>query len=177
METMEAIRTRRSIRHYRPDPVPLKLLEKLVEAGRWAPTGADRQYWRFIVVDDPKTMKMVKRVSPMMWDDAPAAVFACFDLSRSSLGKDTGKASGECSGFPSQNILLAAHALGLGACAIGGFNRQAIRKILSVPEDMAPLLLITVGYPDEEPVARPRRSWSDVAYLNTCAEKWVRDDE
>jgi len=168
LDLLSAIRERRSIRSYKPDPVPLEMMEKLIDAGRWAPTGGNRQYWKFIAVTDPGVMKMVKRVSPMMWGESPAAILVCLDLDRSSLSEEARRGYGELAGFPSQNIMLAAHALGLGSCAIGGFNRQAVREILDVPDDMDPLLLITLGYPGEAPEPKPRRPLSEIAYLDSC---------
>ena len=174
MDILDAIRNRRSIRRYKPDPVPLDLMEKIIDAGRWAPTGANRQHWKYIAVTDPKVMKTVKRVSPMMWGEAPAAVFVCLDLTRSRMREEA--RTGGAAGFPSQNIMLAAYALGLGTCAIGGFNRRAAREILDIPDDMDPLLLITVGYPDEEPEAKPRRLMSEVAFLDSCRNPWRETD-
>lgn len=172
METLEAIKTRRSVRRYKPDPVPLDLVKKIIEAGQWAPTGASKQYWKFIAVTDPKVMKMILRTSPMVWGASPAAIFVCKDLARAGIDELQKRGSGEACGFPSQNVMLAAHALGLGTCAIGGFNREAAIDILDVPDDVWPMLLITLGYPDEEPEAKPRRPKSEVAYLNSCNNPW-----
>jgi nitroreductase len=173
MDTSNAIRTRRSIRKYKPDPVPLEMIKKIVEAGQWAPTGGNRQYWKFISVNDPKIMKMIIRSSPMVWGDAPAAIFVCKDTGRRHLSEHIRNTDyGECCGYPAQNIMLQAHAIGLGTCAIGGFNKEVAIDILDIPEDMWPMILITLGYPDEEPKAKPRRPFSEVAYLNSCKNRW-----
>ena len=175
MDVIEAIERRRSIRRYKDDPVSLELMEKLIEAGQWAPTGANRQHWKFIAVTDPRTMKMVKRVSSMMWGESPAAILICRDLTRSKMPPEAW--TGDAAGFPSQNIMLAAYSLGLRTCAIGGFNRKAIRDLLEIPDEMAPLLLITVGYPDEKPEIRPRRAMKEIAYHNSCKIPWRVSDE
>jgi len=177
MELFEAIKNRRSIRNYKPDLVPAELVEKVITAGRWAPTGGNKQYWKFIAVTAPNVMKMVKSVSPMFWGEAPAAIFVCLDLTRSSMNEEARRGHGNLAGFPSQNIMLAAHALGLGTCAVGGFNKLAIKEVLDIPEDMDPLLLITVGYPNEEPPKKPRRPMSEVAFLNSCNNPWGDLDE
>lgn len=176
MDVLSAIRDRRSIRRYRADPVPLETIERLLDAGRWAPTGGNRQYWKFIAVTDPGVMRMIKRVSPMMWGESPAAIFVCLDLDRSNLSEEARRGYGECAGFPSQNIMLAAHALGLGSCAVGGFNRRAVKEILDVPDDTDVQLLITLGYPDETPEPKPRRPMSEVAYLDSCNNPWGETD-
>ena len=172
METLEAIKTRRSIRTYKPDPVPLDLIEKIIEAGQWAPTGANSQYWKFIVVTNPKIMKFILRASPMVWGDSPAAIFVCKDGSRGRISDIERKDHGECCGYPAQNVMLAAHALGLGTCAIGGFNRDAAIDILNIPDDVWPMILITLGYPDEDPKPKPRRPMSEIAYLDSCKNPW-----
>lgn len=172
MDISNLIKNRRSIRRYKTDPVPIELIEEIIDAGRWAPTGGNKQYWKFIVVDDEKVMKMVQRVSPMFWGEAPAAIFVCLDLTRSTMSEEARKGHGNVAGFPSQNIMLAAFALGLGTCAIGGFNKLAIREILDIPKDLDPILLITLGYPDEDPPKKPRRPMSEVAYLNSCNNPW-----
>ena len=170
MDVFDAIKSRRSVRKYKPDAVPLDVLEKLVEAGQWAPTGANRQPWKFIVVSDARVMRNVKRLSPMMWGAAPACIFVCLDLTRNSTPPEA--RIGLATGFPSQNVMLAAYAHGLGTCPIGGFNRDAIRKLLSIPEDMEPMLLITVGYPDETPEVKPRRPIEEIAYIDNCGRPW-----
>ena len=173
MDALTAIKERRSIRQYKDEPVPLEVLEIIVKAGTWAPTGANKQYWKFIIVNEPQVMRMVKQVSPMMWGISPAAIVVCQDLNRLEVSEQVKGGYGECSGFPSQNILLAAHALGLGSCAIGGFNKQAIIEILSIPEDLWPMLVINVGYPAEEPKPKPRRPFNEVVFLNSCDNPWV----
>jgi hypothetical protein len=81
------------------------------------------------------------------------------------------------SGYPSQNIMLAASALGLGTCAIGGFNREAIIKILEIPDNLEPILLITVGYPNETPKPKPHQPLTEVAFLNSCNNPWREINE
>ena len=178
METIEAIKTRRSIRRFKQDRVPLDLLKQFVEAGIWAPTGGNRQYWKYIVIEDPEVAKKVKRVSPMVWGECPAAILVCYDFEKGTLSKegllssDDPSISSEFAGFPSQNIGLAAHALGLGSCAIGGFNKSAVTKILDIPDSMEPVLLIVLGYPDESPEPKKRRPFSEITYLNSCNNPW-----
>ncbi len=79
MDVFDTLRGRRSVRKYKSDPVSLDVMEKLVRAGQWAPTGANRQSWKFIVITDARVMRNVKRLSPMMWGAAPACIFVCLD--------------------------------------------------------------------------------------------------
>jgi len=130
MNIFDAIRGRRSIRRYKREKVPLELIEQIIEAGQWAPTGKNLQYWKFIAVTDPCLMKMVKTVSPMLWGESPAAILICLDLKLTTPLLHEGVISSELAGFPAQNMMLAAHALGIGTCAIGGFNREAVKELL-----------------------------------------------
>ena len=170
MDVFTAIKGRRSVRRYKMDPVPLDVLGKLVEAATWAPTGANRQPWKYVVVADPKVARNVKRVSPMMWGAAPACIFVCIDTTLNGARPEA--RTGLATGFPSQNIMLAAYALGLGTCPIGGFNRDAVRRLLEIPDELDPMLLITVGYPDETPEVKPRRPMGEVAYIDSCGRPW-----
>jgi nitroreductase len=172
MDVLTAIKDRRSIRRYTEKAVSNDVMNDLIKAGQWAPTGGNRQYWKFIAITDKNVMKMVKRASPMMWGESPAAILVCLDLTRSSIKPEGHRGYGEIAGFPSQNIMLAAYALGLGSCAIGGFNRKALIDILEIPDDLEPKLLITLGYPDEAPMPKPRRSIKEVAFLNSCNNHW-----
>ncbi len=80
MEVLEAIRSRRSIRRFKPDPVPERLLLEILDAGRWAPSGGNIQPWLFIVVKDSKTLKLVKMFSPGLFGDPPVVVAYIADL-------------------------------------------------------------------------------------------------
>jgi len=156
---LETIAKRRSIRSFTDKSVSLDDLKKLVTAAKWAPTGSDRQQWKYVIIHDADVLKKVIMASPLLRGKPTAAILICFE-----------KASGgewEI-GFPAQNIMLAAHALGIGSCAILGFSRTAIRKILDIPEELEPALLISLGYPTDVPEPWPRRPWSESVFLNSC---------
>ena len=74
MEVFEAIKNRRSVRKYKAEPIPDELIEKILEAGRWAPTGGNLQPWKFIIVKDPKILDMIRKVSPGYLGAAPFAI-------------------------------------------------------------------------------------------------------
>ena len=77
-------------------------------------------------------------------------------------------------GFAAENILLAAHAVGLGGCAIASFNEIGIKKILNAPEGWKPILLISLGHPDELPRIPPKKKLYEVVYLNEYGKRWNR---
>jgi len=155
----ETIAERRSIRSFTDKPVTLGDLKKLVTAAKWAPTGSNRQPYKYVIINDPEVLKKVIMVSPLLRGIPTAAILIC-------LEKAIGPAMDV--GFPAQNIMLAAYALGIGSCAIAGFSRTAIRKILNIPEELEPTLLISLGYATDVPKPWPRRPWSETVFLNSC---------
>ena len=156
---LETITQRRSIRSFTDKPLALEDLKKLVTAAKWAPSGSNRQPYKYVIINDPEALKKVVMVSPLLRGIPTAAILICVE-------KAIGSAMDV--GFPAQNILLAAYALGIGSCAIAGFSRVAIRKILNIPEALEPTLLISLGYAADVPKPWPRRPWSETVFLNSC---------
>ncbi len=149
-------KTRRSIRRYRPDPVPEDLLLKVLEAARWAPSAANSQPWHFLVVTDAERRRQLAERARMLglfrWKHlagAPVVIAVVGDPRGNRF------CTVDCS-LAGMSILLAAHSLGLGACWIGGFTQKQIRGLLGVPIDREVVGLVTLGYPDEIPAAPPR---------------------
>ena len=158
----EAITERRSIRSFTDKSVSLNDLKKLVAAAKWAPTGSNRQQWKYVIINDPKVMKKVIMISPLLRGKPTAAILICLEKAR----------GGGRVGFPAQNIMLAAHALGLGSCAIGGFSRTAGRKIIDIPLELDAQLLIALGYAADVQEPLPRRPWSETVFLNSCSNPY-----
>lgn len=151
MDVLEAIKTRRSIRKYEKRPVPEELLEKILEAGRWAPSASNAQPWNFIVLRDEGVRREVARVSTYgkFLAEAPLGIAVVVDPQASTHPVEDGA-------IATQNMLLAAHALGLGTCWIGSYEsdyEEKAKKILGIPENKRLLSLISVGFP-----AEPRKS-------------------
>ena len=117
MDVFEAIMNRRSIRRYKPDAVPRELAERMLDAARWAPSGSNIQPWRFIVIEDKKILDLIRKVSPGYLGETPLAILVCSDKEKELkvggvLGRDYLSVA-DCS-MAVENMLLAAHALGLG---------------------------------------------------------------
>lgn len=177
MQVFEAIKGRRSIRKYEPRSVPDELIERILEAGQWAPTAGNIQPWKFIVVKDLKILDMVRKVSPGYFGDAPLAVAVCSDRERAyrvggKLCRDY-LCIVDCA-MAVENMLLAAHALGLGACSVKSFSSTAVKEILEIPEGIEPELLVIIGYPDERPQAPQRFTLEEITYLNKYGKKWIK---
>ena len=165
MDILEAIRTRRSIRRFKSEPVPLELIEKLLEAGRWAPSSADSQPWEFIVVTDPEIKKRISRSFNIgrFLNEAPLAIALVVDRLRTALPVQDGT-------LAAYAILLAAHDLGLGACWINPNIPGGIRKILSIPITKKLITILAIGYPDEAPI-HTRRKLEDFVYFEKRGNK------
>ncbi len=166
MDAMEAILTRRSIRKYTKQPVPDEVLKELLEAGMYAPSAVNRQPWCFVVINDRKIMNEIPKyhTSSQMLREAAVAILVCCD-SDLQLGEPDVQ---DCSAA-TQNILLAAHAKGLGAVWLGVYPAEpvvmAIKKLLNLPEHIIPISLISIGYPAEQK-PRPDRYRADKVHYN-----------
>ena len=165
MEVLEAIRTRRSIRRFKQETVPPELIEKLLEAARWAPSSADSQPWEFIVVTDPEIKKGIARsfVIGSFLNEAPLAIAVVVDRLRTALPVQDGT-------LAAYAIWLAAHDLGLGACWINPNIPGGIRKILGIPFTKKLITVLAIGYPDEAPV-HTRRKLQDFVYFEKHGNK------
>ena len=150
MDALEMLFTRRSIRSYTSEPVSDEDLTTILEAGMNAPSANNRQPWHFVVVDDGEKLDAIMKAHPYtrMLAEAPMAIVVCGDtgVSESFWVQDCSAAT--------ENILLAARALGLGTVWCGVYPREArvdaIRDLFDVPETMVPLNVIALGHPDEE---------------------------
>lgn len=158
MDAMEAIRTRRSVRRYTDEPVTDGEILAVLKAGMQAPSARNQQPWAFVVVRDRKILDEITQVHPYakMLAQAQAAIAVCGDTARQQA---EGYWVQDCSAC-TQNILLAAHALGLGAVWLGVHPREErvveIRRLLELPDTVFPLGLISVGRPAEVPEHQDR---------------------
>ena len=167
------LKGRRSIRLYRPDPVPDEMIEQLLEAGRWAPSASNRQPWAFVVVRDEAIRQQVARHAAyyvIRWahvSKAPLLIVLCGDrrnrIYRQFLHEDVGLAGGQ--------IMLQARALGLGTCWIGGLDRAAIAALLRLPDHMEVVGLLTVGFPAEDPPPRRRKPLAEIVHYDVYGNR------
>jgi len=160
MEVWEAIKGRRSVRSFQDRPVERELLERLVEAGIWAPSGGNAQTWHFVVITDPEQLRRIRTVSPGMLGNPPAAIAVCQDFvaAREKGGELGASLAVADAAMAAQNILLAAYDAGLGTCVIASFHKGAVSRILGLPEGVEPVLLVSVGWPARVPPPPPRRT-------------------
>lgn len=169
MELYDGLITRRSIRKYTSGPVSREILEELVKAGMYAPSAVNCQPWHYIVIDDNALFEKIMEIHPYakMLKDAQAAILVCGD---ENLQHGDGYWAVDCSAA-TQNILLAAHAKGLGAVWLGLHPREErkrnIKELFQLPGHIQPFSLISIGWPAEEKNI-PERYKTDRIHYN----KW-----
>lgn len=151
MDAIEAILTRRSVRKYTAQPVSDELVRELLQAAMSAPSAGNQQDWQFVVVRSRQVLDDMGRIhSHAPVRGAPLAILVCGDLQRES---HKGFWTQDCAAA-TQNLLLAAHARGLGAVWCGCYPREeramGLRKLLALPEHIVPLALVVIGYPAEK---------------------------
>ncbi len=153
MDTIEAIHTRRSIREYQDKPISEELITEILRAAMAAPSARNQQSWEFVVITDPEIRKKIPVVSPFaqMVVDAPLAILVCGNL---EVETAPGYWVIDCSAAI-QNLLLAAHSLGLGAVWTGVYPHEArvegLAEMFGLPEQVLPHSLIVLGYPAQQP--------------------------
>ena len=157
MNALEAIRKRRSVRKYTGEPIPRKDLEKIVDAGRLAATGSNRQPWDFVVVTDQAMVERLKVAAE--WMEKAAAIIAVVMDPSSRWWVEDGSAAVE-------NMLIASTALGYGSCWLEGYtlpHEEEFKELLGVPKEKRLLTLVPIGVPAEEPT-REKRSLKEVLH-------------
>jgi len=171
MEFYEVLRTRRSVRSYRPDPVPQDALDRVLEVARISPSGSNRQPWRFILVADPglRGELAVACGDQEFVGEAPIAVVACgHDIKYNRGGYMGDKSFLVDISIAFTHLILAARAEGLGTCWIGSFDNDRIKGLLSIPEDQDVVAVSPLGYPDGEWFRETdrRKPLSEIVSLN-----------
>ncbi len=175
MDVFEAIKGRRSIRNYEDRPVEHEKIGMLLEACRWSPSAGNRQPWEVVIVDDPVTIEKLAHASlDQMWmKTAPLILAMCLNekIARSTFGDRGEMYALETMGMAVQNIMLAAHSLGLGSCCVSAFEEEEVKYILKCLEIIKPVALITIGYTRNKPPAPFREEISVFTYYNSYAEQ------
>lgn len=184
MDTLEAISSRRSVRKFSDQPVEPEKLQTILEAVRMAPSWANMQCWRLVVVQDPAVRAQISELSyvesffatrgyksnPAMkaLAEAPVVVVAC------AVPEQSGELNGQDyymtdMGIASENLMLAAHALGLGSVFVGVFDEEKLGELLDIPPGVRIVGLFPIGYPlGESKGGPPRRPLEEIVFY----EKW-----
>jgi nitroreductase len=152
MDALETIFSRRSIRQYTSEQVSDDQVQIILKAAMYAPSAVNKQPWHFVVFKDANTIQRIQEVHPSsgMLSKASVAILVCWD---EHLQHDTGYGPVDCSAA-TENMLLAAHSMGLGAVWVGLYPRQprmeAVHKIFNLPDHVKGFAIVSIGYPAEK---------------------------
>jgi nitroreductase len=176
LDVFEAIKGRRSVRAFTKKPVSDEEITKLIDAARWAPSAGNIQPWEFVIVRDAKVKHGLSAAAldQTFIEEAPVVIVVCADQLQSGSGYGSRGANLYClqdTAAATQNILLAAHAMGLAACWVGAFQEEEARKVLNVPSGIRPVAIVPVGHPAEKPMARSRKPVKEIVHHETFGRK------
>jgi len=169
LDVLDAVKGRRSIRAFTDQPVSEDEVNALIDAACHAPSAGNIQPWEFIIVRSAQVKReiAVAALNQKFIEDAPVVIVVCADMARSSRGYGSRGATLYCiqdTAAATQNILLTAHAMGLGTCWVGAFREEGVKKALGIPDNVRPVAIIPVGHSTVKPVRPPRRPLSDVVH-------------
>jgi|YNPBryunderm2012_1023409.scaffolds.fasta_scaffold00146_13 nitroreductase len=170
MEFYEVIKTRYSVRAYRPDPVPEDKLNRILEAARLAPTAANRQPFKIIIIHTRGREAELRRLYGKEWFVQAPLVIGVIALPEAGWKRRDGKNYSEVDAtIAMDHLILAAASEGLGTCWIAAFDPEAAREVLNLPENVEPVAFTPLGYPADSPSPKKRKELSEL----TCYERWT----
>ena len=171
LEFLEVVRNRSSTRKYKPTPISADVLQKILNAGRLAPSANNAQPWKFVVVrDEELKVKLSQACNTKKWiAEAPIIVVGCGfpDEADPYLGGYMNSYSVDVA-IALEHLVLAATNEGLGACWVGRFQDEKVKNLLESPRDVRVVALIPLGYPNEEPEQSGRKNISEIV----CYDKF-----
>jgi nitroreductase len=172
LDVLEAIIRRRSIRTFEKKAVSDEQVGVLIDAARHAPSAGNIQPWEFVIVRDQQTKKQLSSaaLNQAVIEGAPVVIVVCANEACSGQRYGSRGANLYCiqdTAAATQNILLAACAMGLGTCWVGAFREEMVRRSLNTPTDVRPVAMIPVGYPAENPALRKRRTPGEIVHQET----------
>jgi nitroreductase len=177
-DVMETIKERRSIRRFQEKDVPDEVLAMVLEAIRWAPSWANTQPWEIVVVKDRSIKERIQQAVPprnpssLAIVNAPVLLVVCGKLKRSGYYKDSSPTKfGDWFmydlGLATQNLCLAAHDSGLGTVIVGLFDHDRVGEVMKLPAEHEVVVLVPLGYPDQQPSPPKRRDSSEFVHYET----------
>ncbi|MBU0756946.1 MAG: nitroreductase family protein [Nanoarchaeota archaeon] len=181
MDIFEAIATRRSIRKFMDVQVPMELIGTIIDAGRYAPSSGNVQNWRFVLVVQKDSIKAIAEACMQQYwiADAPIVIVVCAETEKLTQfygvrGERLYAVQNASAAI--QNMLLAAHGLGLASCWVGSFDENMIRRQLSIPDSIRAQAILPIGYPDEVVPAPFHFTLENVCYFETYNSRVVNID-
>jgi nitroreductase len=160
------------VRAFTREEITREEVERLIDAARWAPSAGNIQPWEFIVVRRPEIKRRlsIAALRQTFIEEAPVVIVVCANQIRSGRGYGARGVNLYClqdTAAATQNIHLAATALGLATCWVGAFKEEEAKKTLNLPEGVRPVVIIPVGHPAKKPMARSRRYINEIIHYET----------
>jgi len=170
MDFYQVIKSRKSIRAYKSDSINNDVLDRVLEAGRIAPSAKNIQPWKFIVVKDAKIkQELVSACRNQSFIEQAPVVVCAVALEKIAWGN----MGGYWSSYPVDvaialdHIILAATNEGLGTCWIGAYHEAEVKRILKIPDEVKVIALTPIGYPAQEPSLKPRKPLSEITSIDS----------
>lgn len=161
MELLKAIQTRRSIRAYTDQIVEKEMLEGVLEVARIAPSAANKQRWKFVIIEKDRVSEFVPMCKNQKFVGEASHLIICCATDKESKWADVDVA------IAMDHMTLRAHDLGLGTCWIGAFHPEEVSKAINLPEEAKVVAILTLGYPAKEGVMRDREPMEEIISYNT----------
>jgi len=163
MDFLEVVKSRYSVRGYKPDSVEPEKLKAILEVARVAPTASNRQAFKIIVIDTAARRNELKKIYSREWFiEAPVVIGVCSIPGQSWVRSDDKNYSDVDAAIVMDHIILAATALGLGTCWVGAFNPAAAREVLGLEESWEPVAFTPIGYPQASNPNRPKKPLNEL---------------
>ena len=172
MDVFDAIKKRRSVRAYTSEEVSDEDIEQLIEAARLAPSAGNIQPWDFIIVRNAETKRRLATAAlhQTFIEEAPVVIVVCANVTQSSWGYGSRGANLYClqdTAAATENMLLAATALGLATCWVGAFHEDEVAKVINTPRGVRPVAIVPVGHTAEKPTAPRKKSLREIVHYET----------
>lgn len=172
METIEAIKSRRSVREFTDENVSDEAIEQIIEAGRWAPSGLNNQAWRFIIVRSRDVKDALSGLTHYgaIIKNAPVLIVVFLD---SDMMYDYTK-DVQSTGAAIQNMLLAIHSIGLGGVWLGEIlkNKGTVNKVLEAPDSYELMAVVALGHPVKKNRSSERKEFSELVFRERFGVSW-----
>ena len=162
MEVMEAILARRSIRRFKPKPLPEEHLKKILEAAQQAPSAGNKQPWQFVVVRDPDIKDRLGKIARnQTWISNASVIIVAMAMDK-KLPQIYEKWAERDVMIAVEHMVLSAWSLGYGTCWIGAFTEEEVKDLLDIPKEMTVINLLPIGVPDVSPEKKSRKPFEEI---------------
>ncbi len=169
MEILDLMKKRYSVRSYKSDEVEEAKIKQVLEAARLAPTAANKQPFKLLLIKTEGIEEELRRIYPANWFTQPPIIICACALPEQGWTRRDGKNYTEVDAtIVMDHLILAATSLGLGTCWIAAFDLEAAREVLNIPDDVLPLVFTPLGYPADEPGPKKRKKIEELVRY----DKW-----